>query len=246
MDLAMLRVQNLCLRAGEFALQDVCLQVRSGEYFVLMGPTGSGKSLLVKAICGLMPIAAGRVLINGRDVTALEPRQRRVGYVPQDSALFPHLTVERNITFALETAGLGRRQARQKVAPVVETLGIENLLGRSPLTLSGGETQKVALARALARSPDLLLLDEPVSALDEPTRREICPVLKRVQREFDLATLHVCHSREEAQDLADRVGILSAGRLVQTGTMEELTARPADELVRRLLLPTGRAPASNP
>jgi molybdate/tungstate transport system ATP-binding protein len=231
----MLRLRDVTLRAGRFRLYPVNLDVAPGEYFVLMGPTGSGKSLLAAAVCGLTRIESGSVFIDGRDVTLAEPRFRRVGYVPQAAGLFPHLSVARNVTFGLEVRGTGRGEAERKVGPIVEMLGLGGLMDRSTVNLSGGESQKVALARALACDPKLLMLDEPVSALDEPTRRELCPLLRRVQRQFGVATIHVCHSREEAAALADRVGVLSAGRLVQTGPLAELAADPADETVRRLL-----------
>jgi molybdate/tungstate transport system ATP-binding protein len=233
----MLNVQNLGFSVGSFKLRDVCLHVKPEEYFVLMGATGSGKSLLIKAICGLIRARTGIITIDGRDVTKLPPRLRCVGYVPQDSCLMPHLNVLRNVTFALEVGGMSKKDAAAQIPPVVESLGIGALLDRSPVNLSGGERQKVALARALASKPKLLLLDEPVSALDEPTRREICAVLHRVQREFGVATIHVCHSRTEAAAVHDRVGVMSQGRLVQAGPLDELTANPADAAVRRLLCP---------
>ncbi|MCP4375281.1 MAG: ABC transporter ATP-binding protein, partial [bacterium] len=184
----MLNVRNLGLQVGSFELRDVCLDVQPREYFVLMGATGSGKSLLIKSICGLIRASAGQIIIDGRDVTHLPPRSRSVGYVPQDSCLLPHLSVLRNVTFALEVAGHSKKHAAWEIGPIVESLGIGGLLNRSTVNLSGGERQKVALARALAGKPKLMLLDEPVSALDEPTRREICTVLRRVQREFGVAT----------------------------------------------------------
>jgi len=200
-----------------------------------MGPTGSGKSLMIKSICGLARLKAGKVLLDGRDVTDLPARKRRVGYVPQDSGLFPHLNVERNIAFPLGLAQ--RRSARRgkRVWPVAASLGIEHLLARRTPTLSGGERQKVALARALVARPKLLVLDEPVSALDEPTRRETCELLLRVQRQYKLTTLHICHSRSEAQQVADRVGVLSAGKLAQVGRLDRIAAAPANEAVARLL-----------
>lgn len=231
----MLSINNLCLRAGDFRVRNVALEVGASEYFVLMGRTGSGKSLLVKAVCGLIRAESGRVLIDDRDVTDDEPRRRRVGYVPQDSGLFPHLNVEGNLVFSLKARGMRRARAVGKVAPIVESLGIGDLLKRSTVNLSGGETQKVALGRALASDPVLLVLDEPVSALDEPTRREICAVLRRVQRQFGVATIHVCHSLAEARSVADRVGIMHAGRIVQTGEIDELAANPANDAVARLV-----------
>ena len=237
----MLRVEQLALKVGDFRLRDVCMNIRPREYFVLMGPTGSGKSLLSKSVCGLIRVQAGEIFIDGEKVTHLEPRFRHVGYVPQESALFPHISVSRNITFGLRAAGMGRTEALHRVEPLIKALGIGHLLNRETSHLSGGETQKVALARALARNPKLLVLDEPVSALDEPTRREICQVIRRVQREFQVATLHVCHSLDEARLVADRVGIMSDGRLVQTGTLDELTNNPAEDVVRWLLFLDDRA-----
>ena len=231
----MIEASNLSLQAGTFRVQDVSLHVGDGEYFVLMGATGSGKSLLVKCLCGLVRAETGRILVDGRDVTDLEPRARRVGYLPQEYALFPHLSVARNITFARRARGDSHARALRDARPVVEMLGLAALLDRRPETLSGGEQQRVALARALASRPRLLVLDEPVSALDEPTRREVCEELRRVEREFRLATIHICHNTEEAQALADRVGIMDAGRLVQSGPLDELRARPASRAVARLL-----------
>lgn len=234
MVLDMLEIDKLCLHAGDFELRDVSLRLEPQEYFVLMGATGAGKSLLIKAICGLARISSGRILI-GEDVTDLEPRLRRVGYVPQDSGLFPHLNVARNLAFPLEVAGTSRAQARGEITGIAARLGLELLLERATIDLSGGERQKVALARALVHNPRLLLLDEPVSALDEPTRRSICGVLRRVHAEFGVPTIHVCHSLEEARSVADRVGIMADGRLLASGTLKELARRPVEAATARLL-----------
>jgi ABC-type sugar transport system ATPase subunit len=230
-----IRVRDLSFRAGDFEVRDVSLDVARGEYFVLLGPNGSGKTLLVSCLCGLIRALAGRIEISGRDVTRAEPRLRRIGYVPQDYGLFPHLDVARNVTFALRAAGVRRAAALAAVAPLVETLGLGRLLDHRPDTLSGGERQKVALARALAIRPSLLLLDEPVSALDGPTRAEVLEQLRRVQRDFAVTTIHVCHSIDEASAVADRAGVMIAGRLVQTGRLRDLIERPADAAVARLL-----------
>jgi ABC-type sugar transport system ATPase subunit len=234
-DVAVLEVQKLRLRAGEFELRDVCLRVGPGEYFVLMGPTGSGKSLLAKCICGLIRPAGGRVRLEGEDVTPLEPRHRRVGYVPQEAALFPHMDVLANLTFPLRVRGARRSRAAGQVAPLIDMLALRPLLRRSTQGLSGGERQKVALGRALAAQPRLLILDEPVSALDEPAQRDLCRELKRVQRRLEIPTIHICHSVTEAGSVSDRVGVLVAGRLVQTGALDDLVRRPADQAVARLL-----------
>jgi ABC-type sugar transport system ATPase subunit len=213
----------------------VSLTVAEREYFVLMGPTGSGKSLLVKAVCGLLPIESGTVLIGGRDVSCADPRSRGIGYVPQSVDLFPHLDVERNLLFPLAVRGVSPALGRERLERVATMLGIDHLLGRSPLNLSGGERQKVALGRALIRDPELLILDEPVSALDAHTRREICRFLKRVQHEFGVAAIHICHSAAEARVVSDRVGVLCAGRVVQVGTFADIVARPAAAGVAALL-----------
>ncbi len=231
----MIELDGISLSAGQFRIQDVALAVGAGEYFVLMGRTGSGKSLLIKTICGLRRPSAGRVAIDGRDVTALEPRRRHVGYMPQDCGLLPHLTVRGNIEFPLRAHGARRADRRRAVDALADMLHLGDLLRRRCDYLSGGERQKVALARALAAGPKLLLLDEPVSALDEPARREVCAELREVQRRLGLATIHVCHSLEEARSVADRVGVLDAGRLQQTGTIADLTAAPAGEAVARLM-----------
>ena len=230
-----LEITNLTLRAGSFVVRDVSLAVDEGEYFVLMGMTGSGKSLLLKAVCGLAQVSGGRVNLHQRDITPLEPRFRNIGYVPQDGGLFPHLDVQRNILFPLTVAGMKLSKARLAVEGIVASLGLEPLMTRSVAYLSGGEQQKVALARALARKPELLVLDEPVCALDEPTRRDTCRELRRVQKEFGVATVHVCHSRDEAALVSDRVGVMCEGRLLDTGTLEELATGSAHSAVKRLL-----------
>ncbi len=231
----MIQIEGLSLTAGEFSLSGIDLRVESNEYFVLLGPTGAGKTLLLKCICGLLRPDEGRIRINGRDVTGLEPRRRRVGYVPQEAGLFGHLNVEQNVMFSLRARGVKRAEARRRVAPIMETLGIQRLARRSPAYLSGGERQRVALARALVGEPDLLLLDEPVSALDEDTRDRVCLELRRVQRELGVTTIQVSHDLEEAMTLADRAGVIMEGRIVQTGSVSELLRRPRTVKLARFL-----------
>ena len=209
-----LELQHVTLQAGAFTVSDVTLTVRTGAYFMLMGHTGAGKTLLLKAICGLQPVGSGRICIDGEDVTDLEPRARRIGYVPQDSALFPHLDVRANIAFALDLQQLSPAEIATRTETMADNLGVAHLLSRRIRGLSGGERQKVAMARALVRHPRLLLLDEPVSALDEKSRDEICALLKRIHREHHLTTIHICHNRAELERLGDCVGLLNAGRLV--------------------------------
>jgi ABC-type sugar transport system ATPase subunit len=230
----MIDILDICLSAGKFQLRNASLRVRAGEYFVLMGRTGSGKTLLLKCICGLLHPLAGSVAIDGCDVTHLDPRDRNLGYMPQDTGLFPHMNVLRNITFSLRARGSGLDEALRLAMPLVEMLGIALLLERDCRDLSGGEKQKVALARALACRPKALLLDEPVSALDEPTRAEVCAELRRVQQALNLSVIHVCHSLAEAA-IADRVGVIDDGRIQQTGPLRQLCENPATPAVARLM-----------
>lgn len=229
-----LEVQGISMQVGGFSVGELSLSIPEGEYFTLMGHTGSGKSLFLKAICGLARVETGRILIHDEDVTLLEPRFRGIGYVPQDGGLFPHLNVLRNIIFPLTVRGTSVRDAIQETEETVETLGLNDLLDRATNGLSGGERQKVALARALACRPRLLLLDEPVCSLDEPARFEICGELCRVQKKFNVATLHVCHSRAEAEQVSDRVGVMHGGQLIEVGVLDQLLNESGHEAVQRL------------
>ncbi|HUT32699.1 MAG TPA: ABC transporter ATP-binding protein [Planctomycetota bacterium] len=240
----MIRVRDLNLRIGTFALRDLSLQVAQGDYFVLLGPTGSGKTLFIECLCGLLRPDAGTIEIDGRDVTHLAPRLRGIGYVPQHQGLFPHLSVEDNIAFPLRTRRLPRAEIKERVGPLVDLLGIGPLLRRWPAHLSGGERQKVALARALAPHPKLLLLDEPVSALDESSRERLCSELHRIHEELQITTLHVSHSVEEALSIGNRAGVLNAGEVVQTGSLTELLRRPASEFVARFFRTENIVPAA--
>ena len=181
----------------------------------------------MECLCGLNAIDSGRIAIDGVDVTKLEPRNRRLGYVPQDYALFPHMTVRGNIGFGL--AGAAAAQA----AEIMESVGVTHLADRLPQKLSGGEKQRVALARALAVEPRVLLLDEPVSALDERTRDELCRQLKQLQQDTRTTTVHVCHNFTEMLSVADRAAVIDQGRILQVGTPREVLERPARTRVAR-------------
>ena len=197
----MIQLENITWSTGaRVILDDLTLTIPSDTYTVLMGSTGCGTTTLLEVLCGLRQPQKGRVLIDGRDVTSLEPRERGIGYVPQDLALFPTLKVFDQIAFALKLRGL---PADSRVRELAEELAIDHLLDRQPEALSGGEKQRVAIARALAASPKLLLLDEPLSALDEAMRGEAATMLKRIQQQHHLTVLHVTHSHAEATQLAD-------------------------------------------
>lgn len=207
----MIELRNLGWRAGEFALNNLNCTFPSDAYSVLMGKTGCGKTTVVELICGLRDPDAGRILIDGRDVTALAPGQRGIGYVPQDGALFPTMTVRQQIGFALRIRSRPAEEIGAVVARLADELGVAHLLDRRPAGLSGGERQRVALGRALASEPRVLLLDEPLSALDEDTRDEMAVLLKRSQREHGVTALHITHSSREAEQLADWVVRLEDG-----------------------------------
>ena len=208
-----LELQGLSPAAGAFSLAQISLSITPEEYFVITGANGTGKTVLLKTIAGLLPPAAGRIMVQGRDITDLPPWQRAIGYVPQDGVLFPNRTVRRNIAFGLEVRKVHAEQIKTKVETAAAMLGIEALLERMPEGLSGGEKQKAAIARALVIEPDLLLLDEPVSSLDEETRDAICAELKKLHQEYKITTIHVAHNSREIELVADRVGIIAEGEL---------------------------------
>lgn len=209
----MIRFDQISWHAGTFRLDGVSFTVPTGSYGVLMGRTGCGKTTLLEILCGLRQPAGGRVLIGERDVTALPPGERGIGYVPQDGAMFPTMTVREQIGFALKIRHWSAETIAARVQELSGQLGVAHLLDRLPQHLSGGERQRVALGRALAAKPSVLLLDEPLSALDEELRDELAALLKRVQREFGLTALHITHSRREAEQLADVVFRMEAGQV---------------------------------
>jgi molybdate/tungstate transport system ATP-binding protein len=207
----MIAIDNLSVAAGTFALERLSFQVASGQYAVLMGRTGSGKSTLLEAICGLKRVRHGRIRLLDRDVTHLKAAERGIGYVPQDRALFPAMTVWDHLAFALVIRRWDSRRIADRVMDLADLLGIGRLLERKPAGLSGGEAQRVALGRALAFEPHVLLLDEPLSALDDETRQNMCELLRAIQRRTGVTTLHVTHNQTEAMQLADRLLVLNAG-----------------------------------
>ncbi|MBN1264805.1 MAG: ATP-binding cassette domain-containing protein [Anaerolineales bacterium] len=216
-------------------VNNVSLEIKDGEFFVLLGSSGSGKTTVLSMIAGLTAADQGRVLLHGRDVTWLPPQQRNVGFVFQNYALFQYMTVAQNVEFGLELRKVQGLQRRQKRDEQLELVGLAGLGNRMPSQLSGGQQQRVALARALAYEPDVLLLDEPLGALDAKIRVDLRRSLKLIQRKLGVATIFVTHDQEEAFDLADRIGVMSFGRLLETGTPEELYQHPQTEFVASFL-----------
>lgn len=210
----MIAVEHLKVRVGGFALEDVSFDVPTGQYAVLMGRTGAGKTTLLEALCGLKPVAGGAIRLNEREVTRLKPAERGIGYVPQDRALFQSMSVREHLAFALAIRKAERPAIQQRVAELSRLLGIEHLLERRPLGLSGGEAQRVALGRALSVRPGILCLDEPLNALDDDTRQGMYQLLAEVQENTGVTILHVTHNLDEAEQLADRILVLQDGKVV--------------------------------
>lgn len=217
----MIRLDSIAWRAGAFRLNDVSFTVPGGKYAVLMGRTGCGKTTLIEIICGLRRPRSGRVFIGDDDVTDEAPGGRGIGYVPQDGALFPTFTVREQIGFAMRLKRRSEAEIFARVTALANDLGVGHLLDRLPQHLSGGERQRVALGRALAANPKVLLLDEPLSALDEELRDDLAALLKRVQRKNGITALHITHSREEAATLADLVFRLDGGRICEVPVRKE-------------------------
>jgi sulfate/thiosulfate transport system ATP-binding protein len=220
---------------GAPVVNDVSLDIGDGEFFVLLGPSGSGKSTLLRAIAGLSGIDHGRISLHGRDVTHVAARKRGVGLVFQNYALFRYMTVAENIEFALRVRRMRARARRQRREELLRLVSLEGLDERLPAELSGGQQQRVAVARALAHKPEVLLLDEPFGALDAKIREELRGTIRQVQRELGITTVLVTHDQEEAFAMADRIGVMNLGRLLEMGAPHELYSRPATRFVATFL-----------
>src|SRR5256714_4606526 len=221
--------------AGAPVVNDVSLDIGDGEFFVLLGPSGSGKSTLLRAIAGLSGVDHGRIALHGRDVTHVAARERGVGLVFQNYALFRHMTVAENIEFALRVRHMRAGARRQRRQELLRLVALEGMDQRLPAQLSGGQQQRVAVARALAHKPEVLLLDEPFGALDAKIREELRRTIRQVQRELGITTVLVTHDQEEAFAMADRIGVMNLGRLLEVGRPHELYTRPATRFVATFL-----------
>lgn len=225
------QLNDVCLKKGSFALQEISFSVREEECFILLGPSGTGKTTVLETIAGLNRPSRGEIWIGGKRVTRLKPEQRHIGYVPQDYALFPHLSVRDNLTLACRLKRLSPREMEERLAELTALLHIGPLLSRRPSGLSGGEKQRVALARALMVRPQVLLLDEPLSALDAATRGSVRTELRRLLRQSGATSLIVTHDFVDALTLGDQIGVMDQGRIVQIGTPEELLSAPKSRFV---------------
>jgi spermidine/putrescine ABC transporter ATP-binding subunit len=209
------------------ALDDVSIAFRDGEFFGLLGPSGSGKTTLLRCVAGFVAPDSGTILFDGKPVERIPVNRRGIGMVFQHYALFPHMTVFDNVAFGLSVRGIGRSETRRRVGEMLELVRLGRFEGRKPRQLSGGQQQRVALARALVTRPKVLLLDEPLGALDKRLRQEMQIELKQIQREVGLTTIFVTHDQEEAMTLSDRIAIINDGAIVQLGPPAEIYERPA-------------------
>jgi sulfate/thiosulfate transport system ATP-binding protein len=236
-----IEARRIVKRFGDFtALDDVSVEVEAGSLTALLGPSGSGKSTLLRVIAGLEWPDAGRVWLEGRDVTGMPPQERGVGFVFQHYAAFKHMTVAENVAFGLRIRRRPRAEIKQRVAELLELVQLSRLGSRYPAQLSGGQRQRMGLARALAVDPKVLLLDEPFGALDARVRKELRGWLRRLHDETHTTTVIVTHDQEEAMDVADRVVVMNSGRIEQIAPPRELYDQPANQFVMSFVGPVNR------
>ena len=232
MDNASLTVERVEVAYGPVrVLNGVCLEVAAGEFVALLGSSGCGKTTLLRAISGFVPVRAGAILVAGRDITRLSPERRNMAMVFQSYALWPHMTMAQNLAYGLRLRRVPRAARARRVQEITALLGLEGLADRPVTQLSGGQRQRVALGRALAINPRILLLDEPLSNLDARIRTTMRHEIKAVQQQVGITAIHVTHDREEAMVMADRIAIMNGGEIVQIGPPEEVYNRPADPFV---------------
>lgn len=227
----MITLENVSHEWDDFSLKNVSFSVNKGEHFIILGPTAAGKTLILETIAGFYVPRKGKILLNGTDITCILPEKRKIGFVYQDYSLFPHMTVKENVAFGLKMQKLPRREIATKVQTIMDSMGISYIQNRFPSTLSGGEQQRVALARSLVIDPEILLLDEPFSALDPRTRESLIDELKRIHEVQHTTTIHVTHDQDEALALADRIGVIMDGKLVQVDTPHAVFNEPVSEEV---------------
>ncbi len=226
----MLEIKDLSVHAGDFSLKDLSFIVESGDYFILLGKSGAGKSILLETIAGLIRPASGSVKLNGVEISGQKIQNRGIGLVFQDYAIFPHLTVRENIAYSLHGTPYSTEEKKEMILAIAEKVGISGLLGRKPSTLSGGELQRAALARTLIQKPAVLLLDEPLSSLDAQLRTDLRSLLRSLNRSGQ-TIIHVSHDYEEAISLGNRIAVIHNGMILQCGSPAEVFHHPRSEFV---------------
>jgi len=231
----MIRIENVSKSWKEFNLQNINLEIKDGEFFVILGPSGAGKTLLLELIAGIHDPDKGEVFIREKNVTRVLPEKRKVGFVFQDYALFPHKKVWENIIYGLDRLKLPFDEKKATVEAMMNKLNIMDLAKRHPNTLSGGEKQRVALARALVINPHIFLLDEPLAALDHNISVRLREEIKKIQRELGITTLYVTHNRLEAFTLADRIGVMKDGKIIQVGSPQEVFRNPKTGFIAKFI-----------
>jgi ABC-type Fe3+/spermidine/putrescine transport system ATPase subunit len=229
-----LKLEKISKSWSEFKLKNIDLTIENGDYFIILGPTGAGKTLLLETIMGFHKPDEGRIVLNDQDITGTPPEKRNIGYVSQNCVLFPHMNVRQNVEFSLKMKGIVKAERNQKVDQLLEFAGLKSMAHRRPATLSGGEKQKVSLARALAAEPQIIVLDEPLTAIDSETAREIKRELKRIHQSGK-TIIHVTHNQMEGFSLGSKMAILNSGEIVQTGKPKEIFAKPQSKFVARFL-----------
>ena len=230
----MLLVDNVSLDLGDFHIKSLSLHIEIPEYWVIIGPSGAGKTILLEMIAGIHQPVKGRILFDGNDITHDQPKDRHIAMMYQDLMLFPHMTVKENILFSVKIRKSADDGTLKKVSELVDILGITHLMNRNPATLSGGEAQRVALARALIQKPRLLLLDEPLSALDSMTRERLRQEIRKIHRHLNIPIIHITHHFEDVYALAEKVAIMQDGMIVQAGRPEDVFAHPCTPYVAEI------------
>ncbi len=230
----MLELKNITNVFDDFEIEDITLKINRNEYFVILGISGVGKSVLLETIAGFINPVIGKIILNNKDITLEKIQKRNIGFVHQAQSLFPHLNVYKNISYGLKNRNLSIREIKEKILTIAEDFEIGNLLKRKPETLSGGEYQRVSLARAIVINPDCILLDEPLSSLDIKSRSKIRALLRKIHRK-GITIIHITHDYEEAVSLATRIAVMEKGKIIQVDTPENIFKHPKSEFIARFI-----------
>ena len=211
----MITIKDCTIQAGKFVISDINIEIPTGEYGILMGKTGTGKTTILEALCGLRKVSSGKIVIDDENITHKRPAERNIGFLPQDIALFDHMTVHEHIAFGMHVQKWDKTVIKQRVKELAERLQISHLLDRKPAGLSGGEKQRTAMGRALAVKPKVLCLDEPLSTLDDDTHEDVISLIKSVTRENNITTLHITHRQSEAEKLGQHFFLINDGKVIR-------------------------------